>query len=420
MSDRKIKVLSVCTSDFSGGAARAAYRIHLSVQEFGIDSKMFVKHKGTDDVNVIPLSFFIPENSIYRAFDWIRNKVKNKWHHYVWRQYPKRSSYFLSDLRSTSIGGALQKIDYDILHLHWVNLRFLPLDKLPKDKPIVWTLHDSWPFCGICHSFLDCSNYKRSCGNCPFLQSGKGNDLSHQVWKKKLKLYKGLNLNIVTPSIWLADCVRESSLLGRYPVQVIPNGLDATIFQPLEGKGSKTERRFTLVYGAMGATTDKIKGVALLVESLRILHDRHQTDGLEVLIFGTNTPVEGIPSAIPVKYTGYLDTTEELVSIYNDADVVAVPSYTEVFGQVASEALACGTPVVAFRCTGIQEVVDGSCGYLAEPYDAEDFATGILWCLDNNADGSLSRNARNKVLSNYTQRIVGAKYAQLYENLCRH
>ena len=413
----KIKVLSVCTSDSSGGAARAAYRIHLAVKPYGIDSKMFVKQKGTEDPDVIPLSDFIPKNPFYRAFDWIRNKVKNKLQHHIWRQYPNRSSYFMSDLRSTDICGALQKIDYDILHLHWVNLRFLPLDKLPKDKPIVWTLHDSWPFCGICHFFLDCDRYKRECGNCPFLQSGKANDLSHQVWKQKKKLFDGLNLHIVTPSEWLANCVRESSLLGQYPIKVIPNGLDTSIFHPIHEKRANKEGKFAVVFGAMGATTDRIKGIGKLIEAFQILHSWNQTENLSLIIFGTDTPIDEISQYINVKYTGYLRSTNELVSLYNDADVVTVPSYTEVFGQVASEALACGTPVVAFRCTGIQEVVDNGCGYLAEPYDAEDFAKGILWCLEKNKDGHLSKNAHRKVLENYTPDIVGEKYAELYSSL---
>ena len=112
----KIRVLSVCTSDSSGGAARAAYRIHLAVQECGIDSRMFVKNKGTSDDRVSSVADFVPHNALYRAFDWVRNKVKNKWQHYQWGKYPKRGPYFMSDLRSTDIGGALRKIDYDILH----------------------------------------------------------------------------------------------------------------------------------------------------------------------------------------------------------------------------------------------------------------------------------------------------------------
>lgn len=104
-----IKVLSVCTSDSLGGAARAAYQICQAVHQFGIDGRLFVKDKKTSDNRVIPLNDFIPHNVFYNSFDWMRNKVKNKWQQYQWKPYSGRSPYFMSDLRSTDICGALQK-----------------------------------------------------------------------------------------------------------------------------------------------------------------------------------------------------------------------------------------------------------------------------------------------------------------------
>ena len=152
-----MKVLSVCTSDVSGGAARAAYRIHHGVRSLGVDSRMFVKFKGSNDDTVYALSEFVPNNLIYNALDWCAAKVKNKFQHYQWNQYPDRDAYYKSDLRGTRTHDALQTFDYDILHLHWINNRFIDIHELAKiNKPIIWTLHDSWPFCGICHLPMDC------------------------------------------------------------------------------------------------------------------------------------------------------------------------------------------------------------------------------------------------------------------------
>ena len=420
----KIRVLSVCTSDSSGGAAKAAYRIHRAVRELGVDSKMFVKTKLSTDPEVIPLSDFVPRNPVYRVYDWVRNKVKNKIQHYRWGKYPEKSDYFMSDLRSTDICGALRKLDYDVLHLHWVNLRFLPLDELPKDKPIVWTLHDSWPFCGVCHYFFDCEGYKKECGNCPQLHSGRADDLSRQVWKWKEAIYRDLDLHIVTPSRWLGGCAKESGLFGRFPVTVIPNCLDTDVFCPLPDEKISPrwrnfqEKRFEkpfLLYGAMNAATDKRKGFSNLLSALRLLEKQGKGDTFELIVFGTDKPLEGIPTSIPIHYVGYVSDVQELVSLYNLASVMAVPSLTEVFGQTASEALSCGTPVVAFRCTGIQDVVEHKVnGFLAEPYQAEGLAEGFLWCLAHNQDRQLSQNARWKALGSYTPEIVGREYARLY------
>ena len=153
-----MKILFVNTNDTSGGAARAAMRIMRGVQQSGVEAQMFVKFKNSQASDIVPLSRFVPTNLLYKVCDWVAAKVKNKWQHHKWRPYKKtKQKVYMSDMRHTDIHGALQKLDYDIVHLHWINNRFLDIRELSKiHKPIVWTLHDSWPFCGVCHYFIDC------------------------------------------------------------------------------------------------------------------------------------------------------------------------------------------------------------------------------------------------------------------------
>ena len=82
------------------------------------------------------------------------------------------------------------------------------------------------------------------------------------------------------------------------------------------------------------------------------------------------------------------------------------------------ESLSCGVPTVAFNIGGNGDLIDHQInGYLAKEKDVEDLSKGIIWCLENNKDGVLSRNARKKVLDNYTPEIVGKQYAELYSSL---
>lgn len=428
MSERPLKVLSVCTS-LGGGAGHAAYRIHQGVRSLGVDSQMFVKNKHGEDPTVISLDDFCSTNPLYKAFDWTRNKAKNKIQHFRWNHYPDREQVFMSDLRGTDLHGALQKLDYDVLHLHWVNLRFVHLADLPKDKPIIWTLHDSWAFCGVCHYSLDCKKYKEQCGNCPVLHSNDIHDLSYRVWKRKYELYKDLNLHIVTPSRWLGTCVKQSSLLGRFPVTVIPNCLDANVFRPLDvtevsskwrGFQENKSTKPLVLFGAVKAATDKIKGYAILLSALRLLEQQGHGNDFEVIVFGADESELSMDVNIPIHYVGYVGDVHELASLYSLASLMVVPSLTEVFGQTASEAMACGTPVVAFRCTGIQEVVDHKVsGYMAKPYESEDLASGILWCLENNTDNRLGKAAREKVLKEFAMDVVSRKYKEVYESVLK-
>lgn len=426
MSERPIKVLSVCTFLY-GGAGHASYRIHQGVRNLGVDSRMLVMEKYGNDPNVVSLAEFIPSNSLYKAFDWTRNKFKNKLQHFYWNRYPEYEKVYLSDLRGTDLHGALKKLDYDVLHLHWINHRFIPLKALPKDKPIVWTLHDSWPFCGICHYFLECEGYKQQCGSCPFLHSKDTRDLSHQVWMKKNEIYRDLDLHIVTPSRWLGSCAKQSGLLRRFPVTAIPNCLDEKLFRILDEeeissrwsdfKKRRSEKPIVL-FGAMNASKDRIKGFLQLLHALRILEEQGHFEDFELVVFGANKSDAEMDVRIPIHYVGYVHNARDLVSLYNIASVMVVPSLTEVFGQTASEAMACGTPVVAFQCTGIQEVVDHKVnGYLAKPYESEDLAAGILWCLENNKENRLGMAAREKVLREYAMGVVGEQYRELYKSV---
>lgn len=427
MSEQSLKVLSVCTW-LGGGAGRAAYRIHQGVRSLGVDSRMLLKTGNGDDPNIATLEDFLPNNPLYKAFDWSRNKVVNKIQHSRWNRYPERDQVFMSDLRGTDLHGALKKLDYDVLHLHWINNRFVSLEALPKNKPIVWTLHDSWPFCGVCHYFIECGEYKRKCGCCPFLHSGCSDDLSHQVWKKKAALYKQLDLHVVSPSRWLADCAKQSSLLGQFPITVIPNCLDVEAFRPLEKKEISTKwsdliqvksQKKLVLYGAINAVRDKAKGFSHLMAALTILETQGYADSLELVVFGADqSELEmEIDSRISIHYLGYVSDLPEMSSLYNLADVTVVPSISENLSYTIMESLSCGTPVVAFNIGGNGDMIDHQVnGYLAKEKEDDDLAAGILWCLKNNQELDLSHAAREKVLKDYGVDSVCNRYKGLYYN----
>ena len=435
-----MRVLSVNTNDSHGGAARAAMRIMQGVQLHGVETQMLVKEKHTRDSAVVSLQKFLPKNKLYRIVNGVAQKVKNKYHHLLWRPYRKtKENVFMSDSRGTRLGGALQKLDYDVLHLHWINQRFIKLQDLPKDKPVVWTLHDSWPFCGICHYFIDCQRYQTHCGDCPMLHSGKEKDLAYSIFEEKLRAYHDLNLHIVTPSSWLGECAKQSALFGRFPVTVIPNCLDTAVYRPLTetdidtrleraiqynpslnlvkcAAGEKTEKPLIL-YGAVAAATDKIKGFTYLLSALQLLDQ--QGFKANLLVFGASE--SDLPMQfehISVHFIGYVSDTDLLVALYNLANVMVVPSLTENLSCAIMESLSCATPVCCFAIGGNGDMVEHQVnGYLAKEKDAEDLARGIRWCLENDREGALSLAARKKVMENYTIDRVGAMYVEVYSSL---
>lgn len=417
----EMKVLFVNTNENYGGAARAANRIMRGLQQCGVDVQMFVKNGNPQSKDVATIWQYVPTNFFYKTCHWVLEKIRNKWYQYKWHPYKRtKQNLFMSDLRGMSSHRALQELDYDIVHMHWINNRFLDIEELKKiKKPIVWTLHDSWPFTGICHVQYDCKKYETHCGACPMLGSKKERDYSYEVFEKKLEAYKDIHLHIVTPSGWLGECTRRSALLGRYPITVIPNCIDTELYQPID----KTEARNVLgldpdmrylLFGAMHVLTDENKGFTYMKDALKQI----SSPNTELLVYGTNEALERYDLPLPARSLGYINNDKMMVLLYNAADVCIVPSLSENLSNTIMESLSCGTSVAAFNIGGNGEMIEHKKnGYLAKERDSEDLARGIEWCLENNKKGELSKNAREEVLNNYMIDIVSNQYKQLYESL---
>jgi len=411
-----VKVLSIVDNIANGGAGRAAYRIHQGVNavDAGVQSKMFVK-VGQQQEDVATLDQFVPHNALFRAFDWIAGKVKNQIQHkIVWRPYKKtQDSSYKSDLRGTWLNGALMKQEYDVLHLHWINKRFIKIEDLPTDKPIVWSLHDTWPFCGVCHYFGECDKFQHICGACPSLGSTIENDLSRKVLSRKKEVYDKLDLHIVAPSNWMAECARKSSLFAGRDIRVIPNCLDTELFKPLDIQPDKTY----ILYGAANAAKDERKGFKYLLRALEVLNEQGFTD-YEVLVFGANKGDIELPVGVPVQFLGFISDPRQLVILYNQAAVMVVPSHNENLSCAIMEALSCGRPVCCFDIGGNSDMVEHRVnGYLAKEKDCADMAAGIQECIAHSAEWG--KSARESVLQKYTTEIVAKQYVELYREVTK-
>jgi glycosyltransferase involved in cell wall biosynthesis len=307
--------------------------------------------------------------------------------------------------------------------LHWLCAGFLRVETLGRlNKPLVWTLHDSWAFTGGCHVPFACERYRQSCGECPVLGSSRERDLSRWVWKRKEKAWRNLNPTLVAPSRWLADCARSSSLFRDFRVEVIPNGLDTEAFQPKDKAYSRhllglPQDKKIILFGAERGTSDPNKGFQLLQPALQAL-GKGSSDKI-ALVFSSFDPGGKPDSGMPMIFLDRIHDDNKLTAIYSAADVFVAPSIQEAFCQTAAEALACGLPVVAFRATGLLDVIEHQrCGYLAQPYDVEDLAHGIAWILENDErHAKLSDAARRKAKGDFNIEMVSDRYLTLYREL---
>jgi len=411
-----MKVLLLSSYDVKGGAARATYRLHEGLQSIAVNSQILAGYKSSNDENVRLMPTKLGEK-----FKSLRPKLNRL----PLKLYPKLGQVIFSpQWVPDSLAAEVAKINPDVINLHWVCEGYMQIETLAKfNKPVVWTLHDMWAFTGGCHYSENCDRYMNSCGACPQLHSTKDTDISRWIWQRKAQGWQNLDLNLVTPSNWLAQCAKSSSLFKKYPVKVIANGLDAEVYKPLNRPQVRDslnlpQNKQLVLFGAMQGTDDRWKGFSLLVLALQSLSKSGWQDKIELLVFGSSQPENPIDVGFKTHYLGRLED-ETLAKVYAAADVMVVPSRYEAFGQTASEALACGTPVVAFDVTGLKDIVDGQQnGYLAKPYDTEDLARGIAWVLeDPDRHQKLCRSARLKVEEKFTLEVQARAYKNLYEEI---
>ncbi|MEG4580192.1 glycosyltransferase family 4 protein [Microcoleus sp. MON1_C5] len=411
-----MKVLLVSNYDIKGGAARASYRLHKGLQNMGVNSQILVGYKSSNDENVR-----LMPTKLADKFKGIRAKLNRL----PLKVYPKLDQVIFSpQWVPDSLASEVAKINPDVINLHWVCEGYMQIETLPKfNKPIVWTLHDMWAFTGGCHYSENCERYLDACGACPQLHSTKDADISRWIWQRKAQSWQNLDLTLVTPSNWLAECAKSSSLLKKYPVKVIANGLDAEVYKPLNRPQVRyslnlPQNKHLVLFGAMQGTGDRWKGFPLLVPALQRLSKSGWQDKIELLVFGSSQPENPIDVGFKTHYLGRLED-ECLAKVYAAADVMVVPSRYEAFGQTASEALACGTPVVAFDVTGLKDIVDRQHnGYLAQPYDSEDLARGIAWVLENpDRHQKLCFHARQKAEKEFTLEIQANRYLSVFNEV---
>ncbi len=399
--------VAVCnTHETKGGAAKAAKRISQSLS-----------------LNNVQNSFFALEgNGIKKNESFFFKKTKFFWSRL--EQYPKlfHSKDFAApfSVSKYSLGYRkyIDEFNPDIINLHYINCGLFSISDVGLfTKPVVWTLHDSWAFTGGCHLPLDCTNYKEACGHCPVLNMKKENDLSRYVWKLKKENWKNLDLTIVTPSKWLGECAKESSLFRDFRIETISNPLDSDVFKLVDRQeareklGLNVEKKYIL-FGAVDAIRDKNKGFGFLKEAL----EKIKIKGVELLVFGSKRK-ENLELNIPVRDLGFVENEKDLAAVYSAADITAIPSISENFPNIALESLSCGTPVCGFDIGGMKEIIlDKKLGFLAKKYCSDDLAKKIEEILSTETD----RDFLSKyVQKNFNLLKIGKEYKELFEDVLK-
>lgn len=417
-----MKLIMLNTDDSRGGAAIATYRLHRGLRSIGVDSQLMVMHKGIDDPTVIA-----PEPQKSRLKNRIANFYARRDERITNYCQAKGNRYFSPARCPDKLAVRVEALNPDMVHLFWVNSGFMKIESLRQfKKPIVWTLHDMWPFTGGCHYDDECGRFQQSCGRCPILSSESEHDLSRHIWERKRKSWRNVPIVVVATSHWLADMARSSSLFRDQRIEVIPNGIDTDKYKPLDKRAARDayglpQDKHLVLFSAFNVTTDKRKGNQFLVPALKKMALAGWGERTELVVIGASAPDNPPDLGMKVHYMGNFHDEISQVLLYSAADVTVAPSMQENLSNTVMESLSCGTPVVAFNIGGMPDMIDHQySGYLASPFESDDLAAGMMWVLENKArHDMLSQQARQTVEERYTLKTVANRYLALYQDILK-
>ena len=416
-----IRVVHVCASDIIGGAARASFRLHRSLVANGVvESSMLVRGKASDDERV---HRYIPGRwSLGYHYHF---SVKRRLMDIFWASFrtPNRVMHSRADIR-TGLLAALCDLPCDLVHLHWLGTNTLSIEEISQiGKPVVWTLHDMWTFCGAEHYTSDGPQARFRTGYRKGTRTAgeAGPDLNRHVWHRKQKAWTR-PMTVICPSRWMADCARESALLSNWPVHHLPNALDLERWKPFPKAAARQflnlpEDKRIILFGAISGERDPRKGAELLRAALQSMKEFGAD--VHLVVFGQSKPEHPVPFAYPVTYLGRLQDEFSMILAYNAADLLAVPSRQDNLPQTAVEAQACGIPVVAFDVGGLPDIVEHQrTGYLARPFDTVEMAGNIMQLLSDEENLlRMSQRARSIALEKFAAPVVAKAHVELYRQV---
>ncbi len=437
----------------------AAQRLHRGLKRYGLNSQFVYHLEEEADASVEQES--VEQNSVEqesveqqdfqkltfdkkahlqgedgKQLDWLAFRLarfKEKRVHRLFRRHlAKRpegfETYAMARLPyPTPISQATEWTDHDIVHLHWISF-FLDypsfFQSIPDHVPIVWTLHDTNAFTGGCHFVSGCNSFQSGCGSCPQVRRPKAKDVSHHSFIAKQLALQHKNVHVVSPSDWLSRLAMKSAVWPQHTqFEKIHYGLDLKKFQPIDRATARQSlglpQNTTLIAFGAADVSNQRKGFRFLAEALKHVH-RQFPEQVECLIFGAGE-LE-LPADLPsVHSMGFVEDSDRLNQIYAAANMLVIPSLEDNQPQTGLEAMASGTPVVAFAAGGIPEFVrHEQTGLLAQQADSNDLATQMIrLAKDPNLQRQMGDAARAMMEMEFETETQAWHHLKLYRDILK-
>lgn len=413
--DRPIRVINVTSSLTGGGSGTATRRINECLNRNGISSSLFLARP--------EIRSRLDRESISARLRCIESKVRYRLSREVGAAFSRRDGLdrSLAILDSFRIN-ELNRLETDIVILHWTQGGFLSIRDIGRiKKPVIWTLHDSWLFCGAEHhpKYDINSRYKQGYRR---LESGEERqvlvDIDRWCWNRKVTQLQNIK-HVIAPSAWMQSKAEEAHLLKGKNIYRIPHPIDEDCFFKEDRRYARQSLSLPLdkqiiLFGGANPWKDKNKGWELFQNSLELSGlDRER---VVVVTFGAKNKSLGSVGGYQHICMPYISSASSLRALYCSGDLLVVPSKVESFGLIAAEAQMCGLPAVGFQGSGLADVIiDGKSGILLQGRDS----SSLSYCMTRLlGDEELLRKMGDQAITSAQTKwrydLIASKYREVF------
>ena len=373
-----MRIVHINFSDSIGGAAIAVKRTHELLLREGVDSHLLVVENKVNFSNTYSI-----DNTLLGTIKIKIKKVLSRQLKYIFKTDNKNTHSF--NIIPSNLVKKINELKPDFVNLHWIGNETISISDIAKIKSkVIWTMHDMWPFCGAEH-YSDNQRYISGYTKLNKPDNDSGIDINKIIFNKKKKYYKNIS-KIICSSNWIYNCAKESFLFKNKEIKQIPLLIDSNFWKPLDKGFSKNsldinKDQKVILFGAENFVNNKRKGFAFLCE---VFAKFDLLKEYKILLFGVSKKHNFKNINKNIINLGFIRDEYTLRLAYSASEVVVIPSLIESFGQVAYEAIHCGTPCVVFEGTGLTSIIENKInGYVAKKNNIDDFIAGINWCLNN-------------------------------------
>lgn len=412
-----MNILQVNRNINSGGAAIVAYRLH-----------NYINQK-TDSKSYIYCRYFCRDNNydnIKQFYKGISGRIFNLAISGI-EKITGLQYFFQKNFKSIVNNEWFKSVDvvhFHITHGGYINQWFIA--NVAKYKPVVWTLHDMWAITGRCAHPNDCEKWKIGCGHCEYKNYYPSTliDTSSFLWNIKRDIYKKININIVTPSVWLYKKLPDS-ILKHCNSFIIENAVDIEIFKPnnklyLRKRLNIPKDKFVFLFVAHGGIFNPYKGFQYLQRALLKIYQKKLRPFL--IIIGGEKNISMSSLGIEGMFVKTISNELLIAQYYAASDCYICSSTQESFSLTIIESFACQTPTVAFKVGGVPELVEHKkTGYLCNLINENELAKGMEWImlLSKKELYLISQECRKTVIKKYNLENQVKKYLNLYKSILR-